>query len=170
MIEGLEIPESSGTSRPTQCTEEPKDNTSGDNNSNFNNIRNDNPKVNKPNKTLQTNSDLSLQAKQKRTMKFVDNDLLNLKKQKIKQETSLYEEKKQIAIREKYKLDLELYKLEKELGLPPSEFTAKFYGINYHVVEECVVEEINEIENEYTNEERLNTLESAMECIGDIID
>lgn len=48
---------------------------------------------------------------------------LQLKNQFIKTKMSAYVEKHQ---RKCYKMDLELYKIEKELGLPPSEFTQKF--------------------------------------------
>lgn len=37
-------------------------------------------------------------------------------------------------LREKHKLDLEIFKLENELGLSPSKFTKQFYGITYQVV------------------------------------
>lgn len=37
-------------------------------------------------------------------------------------------QKREIALREKYKLDLELYELERELGLPPSQFTEPLFG------------------------------------------
>lgn len=48
---------------------------------------------------------------------------LQLKNQFIKTKMSAYVEKHN---RKCYKMDLELYKIEKELGLPPSEFTQKF--------------------------------------------
>lgn len=48
---------------------------------------------------------------------------LQLKNQFIKTKMSSYVEKHN---RKCYKMDLELYKIEKELGLPPSEFTQKF--------------------------------------------
>lgn len=48
---------------------------------------------------------------------------LQLKNQFIKTRMSAYVEKHN---RKCYKMDLELYKIEKELGLPPSEFTQKF--------------------------------------------
>lgn len=48
---------------------------------------------------------------------------LQLRNQFIKTKMSAYIEKHN---RKCYKMDLELYKIEKELGLPPSEFTQKF--------------------------------------------
>lgn len=48
---------------------------------------------------------------------------LQLKNQFIKTKMSAYIDKHN---RKCYKMDLELYKIEKELGLPPSEFTQKF--------------------------------------------
>lgn len=48
---------------------------------------------------------------------------LQLRNQFIKTKMSAYVEKHN---RKCYKMDLELYKIEKELGLPPSEFTQKF--------------------------------------------
>lgn len=48
---------------------------------------------------------------------------LQLKNQFIKTKMSAYVDKHN---RKCYKMDLELYKIEKELGLPPSEFTQKF--------------------------------------------
>lgn len=60
-------------------------------------------------------------------MKFFDNDLLALKEQKWKANFAI-SSKIEIALRSKYKLDLELFKLERELGLPPSQFTETLVG------------------------------------------
>lgn len=61
-----------------------------------------------------------------------DNEMLRLrqkqmhyKAQFIKAKMDAYVEKHQ---RKCYKMDLELYKIEKDLGLPPSDFTKKFFG------------------------------------------
>lgn len=61
-----------------------------------------------------------------------DNEILRLrqkqmfyKAQFIKTKMDAYVEKHQ---RKCYKMDLELYKIEKDLGLPPSDFTRKFFA------------------------------------------
>lgn len=59
--------------------------------------------------------------------KFVENELNVLRKQKIEIKTKLCIEQLHIAERQRYKLDLELMKLEQELGLPASKFTRKFF-------------------------------------------
>jgi hypothetical protein len=94
--------------------------------------------------TVNKNTPPSNRKKMKRTVKFVDDDLLKLKKKKIQEQTLMFEEKKELAKREKYKLDLELYKLENELGLPPSKFTERFYGITY-VTHQVEIEDSNQI-------------------------
>lgn len=59
--------------------------------------------------------------------KFVENELNVLRKRKIEIKTKLCVEHLKIAERQRYKLDLELMKLEQELGLPASKFTKKFF-------------------------------------------
>lgn len=61
-----------------------------------------------------------------------DNEMLRLRQQQmhykaqfIKAKMDAYVEKHQ---RKCYKMDLELYKIEKDLGLPPSDFTKKFFA------------------------------------------
>ncbi|XP_028161151.1 uncharacterized protein LOC114353378 isoform X2 [Ostrinia furnacalis] len=54
------------------------------------------------------------------------NELVELKKKKAKVEIQLMKEKVEIARREKYKLDLELLKMERELGMSESIFTAPY--------------------------------------------
>lgn len=60
--------------------------------------------------------------------KFGENELIVLRKEKIEIKTKLCVEQLKIAERQRYKLDLELLKLEQELGLPPSKFTKKFFA------------------------------------------
>lgn len=63
----------------------------------------------------------------KRPIKFVENELNILRKEKVQLKTKLCIEQLKIAERQRYKLDLELMKMEQELDLPPSKFTKKFF-------------------------------------------
>lgn len=75
-----------------------------------------------------------------------------LKKQKIKEQTLLFQAKKELALREKYKLDLELFKLERELALPPSQFTESLYaaGLTYEYDEDSGLAMDEVLENDNT--------------------
>lgn len=59
---------------------------------------------------------------------FDENEYNLLRKQKIEIETKLCIEQLRIAERQRYKLDLELLKMEQELELPPSKFTQGYFS------------------------------------------
>lgn len=59
-----------------------------------------------------------------------EEDLEALQKNKIRLEIKLCGEQMRLAERERYKMDLELLKLERELDLPPSKFTRNFISHN----------------------------------------
>lgn len=59
-----------------------------------------------------------------------EEDLESLQKNKLRLKIKLYLEQMRLAERERYKLDLELLKLERELNLPPSKFTRNFFSLS----------------------------------------
>lgn len=95
----------------------------------------------------------------------LSNDLFDFKKQKMEIDVDIAKEKLQIAKREKYKLDLELLKLEKELNIQPSEFTLPLYLQNARVIDVCT-EQIEQIvrttESGADNEQVNDIIISAM--------
>lgn len=62
----------------------------------------------------------------KRSAQAVKKEYELLRTKKLRLQTLLLEQKLEIAKRETYKMDLELWKMEKEAGVPPSQFTAQF--------------------------------------------
>lgn len=110
VLEGLDVPESSGTQEAIQIlNDEPtqQDSRRENTSQNSQNIHNRNV----------TSSNCK--------------SVLGLKKEKLMADILLTKEKIEIAKREKYKLDLELFKLENELKISKiSSFTQPFYGVN----------------------------------------
>ncbi|XP_063361666.1 uncharacterized protein LOC134650664 [Cydia amplana] len=80
--------------------------------------------------------------------------VIRLKKEKLEAEILLLKEKTELYKREKYKLDLELFKLEKELNITHSSYTAPYHEQN------CVqldIVQLVDIEEENVQLTRSNT-------------
>lgn len=72
--------------------------------------------------------------------------VIRLKKEKLEAEILLIKEKTEIYKREKYKLDLELFKLEKELNITHSSYTEPYHeqnGVQLDIVQIVDIEEEN---------------------------
>lgn len=134
-LDGLEVPETSGNDTHetvifphNEVTYKVTENNQINNN--YDQINSDSPvdilQLDATNRGDTTFKKCRNKNKNDTTTKSGDSDLTLLKKELAIKEMKLVDEKIQIAIRQRYKLDLELYKLEKELNLPLSEFTEKY--------------------------------------------